>query len=151
MNTKVDDLMVSKVMTTTPSQSYGHVKNVLIEHRISCIPVVDSENEPVGILSATDFLEDRPAGSLVRQFMTTKIFTVPQYADVSLAARIMRNHHVHHVVVTDEKKVVGILSSFDLLKLVEDHRYVMKNSPDVSKRKGGKRRKEELANGDASS
>ena len=51
----------------------------------------------------------------------------------------MRNHNIHRVVVTHEKQVVGMLSAFDLLKLVEDHRYVAKNAPTQSKRKGGKR------------
>jgi len=58
---------------------------------------------------------------------------------VSIAARVMRNHGIHRVVVTHEKKVVGMLSAFDLLKLVEDHRYVAKNAPTRSKRKGSKR------------
>ena len=44
----------------------------------------------------------------------------------------MRNHRIHHVVVTHEKKVVGILSAFDLLKLVEDHRFVMKSAPQAA-------------------
>ena len=74
--------------------------------------------------------------------MNANVYTVPQYADASLAARIMRNHGIHHVVVTHEKKVVGIISSFDLLRLVEEHRFVMKNAPDVSK-KGGKRKQSE--------
>lgn len=148
MNVTVDDLMVARVMTTTPHQTYGHVKRVLNEHSVSCMPVVNGEQEPVGIVSTTDFLEERSDETPVGQFMTTKIFTVPRYADPSLAARIMRNHHIHHVVVTDEKKVVGIVSSFDLLRLVEDHRFTMKNPPDVSKSKRGKRTKEELSGED---
>ena len=144
MNVKIDDLMVRQVMTATPHQTYGHVKDVLSSHRGSCIPVVNSDHEPVGILSSADFLHDRPDGTPVSQFMTTKVYTVPQYADPSLAARIMRNHHIHHAVVTNEKKVVGIISAYDLLKLVEDHRFTMKNAPDVSKKKGSKRRRDEV-------
>jgi CBS domain-containing protein len=145
MNVTVNDLMVSRVMTTTLRQTYGHVKKVLNDHSVSCIPVVDGENEPVGMVTTTDFLEARPDETPVEKFMETKVYSVPRYADPSLAARIMRNHHIHHIVVTDEKKVVGILSSFDLLRLVEEHRFVMKNPPDVSKSKRGKRTKDELS------
>jgi signal-transduction protein with cAMP-binding, CBS, and nucleotidyltransferase domain len=58
---------------------------------------------------------------------------------VSTAARIMRNHKIHRVVVTHEHQVAGVLSAFDLLKLVEDHRFVAKNAPTVPKRGGSKR------------
>jgi signal-transduction protein with cAMP-binding, CBS, and nucleotidyltransferase domain len=71
--------------------------------------------------------------------MTEKVYTIPMYNDVHHAARLMRNHKVHHVVVTHEKKVVGILSSFDLLKLVEDHRFVMKAAPSKPTKKKSKR------------
>ena len=67
--------------------------------------------------------------------MSNVVYVVPQYDDVSIAARVMRNHRIHHVVVTHEKKIVGILSAFDLLKLVEDHRFSMKNPP-TRKRRG---------------
>jgi signal-transduction protein with cAMP-binding, CBS, and nucleotidyltransferase domain len=73
--------------------------------------------------------------------MTKPVHTIPQYDDVSTAARIMRNHRIHRVVVTHEQKVVGILSSFDLLKLVEGHRFVTKNAPTSSSRKGSTRKK----------
>jgi signal-transduction protein with cAMP-binding, CBS, and nucleotidyltransferase domain len=46
----------------------------------------------------------------------------------------MRNHKIHHLIVTHEQKVVGILSAFDLLKLVENHRFIDKNAPDINKR-----------------
>lgn len=144
MNATVNDLMVQQVMTATPHQTCGHVKKILADHRGSCIPVVGPDGEPVGMISSTDFLAEHADGTPISQFMAEKIFTVPQYADASLAARIMRNHHIHHVVVTHEKKVVGIVSSFDLLKLVESHRFVMKNPPDVSKKPGAKRRREEV-------
>jgi CBS domain-containing protein len=144
MNAKVADLMVSPVMTTTAHQTFGHVKNVLRKNGGSCMPVVNPDHEPIGMVTASDLLHDHPDGKSVSSFMTKKVYTVAQHSDVSLAARIMRNHKIHHVVVTHKKKVVGIISSYDLLKLVEDHRFVMKNGPTESK-KSGKRGKLEIA------
>jgi CBS domain-containing protein len=145
VNIKVDDIMVPLVMTTTPHRSIGHVREVMSEHRVSCIPVVDSEEEPVGIVTSTDLLGDFPDSKPVGQVMSDKVLTVPRYADPSLAARIMRNHHVHHLVVTHEKKLVGIVSSFDLLQLVEDHRFAMKNAPTNNKHPHGRRKKKEMS------
>lgn len=51
----------------------------------------------------------------------------------------MRNHEIHRVVVTHEHRVVGVLSAFDLLELVEDHRFVTSNAPTVPGRVGSKR------------
>ena len=144
MNAKIEDLMTSQVMTTTARQTFGHVKKVLSEHHASCMPVVDSEGAPIGIVTASDLLTDRPESLPVSEFMSSSVLTVPLYGDVSLAARIMRNHKIHHVVVTEKQKVVGLISSFDLLRLVEDHRFVMKNPPTQSKKKGGKRRQTEV-------
>jgi CBS domain-containing protein len=135
MNAKIADLMVSPVMTTTPHQTMGHVKKVMRNNKAGCIPVVNPENEPIGVITTNDLIGDFPEGSPVSAHMTKKVYTVPQYNDVSAAARVMRNHKIHHVIVTHEKKVVGIISSYDLLKLVEDHRFVMKNAPTPSKKK----------------
>ena len=139
MNVKVAELMSESVLTAQPHQSVEHVRQVLDRNNISSVPVVDSDNQPVGVISATDLAHDLKAGSPISNIMTKKVYVVPKYEDVSIAARVMRNHKIHHVVVTHEKKVAGILSSFDLLKLVEGHRYVEKNPPTESGRKGSKR------------
>lgn len=139
MNVKIHELMSSTVVTAQPHQSVEHVRDMLEKNHISSVPVVDSEGQPVGVISAIDLAHDLKAGSPISHVMTEKVYTIPKYDDVSIGARIMRNHKIHHVVVTDEGKVVGILSAFDLLKLVEAHRYVQKNPPTPSKRKGSKR------------
>ena len=139
MNTKVDELMSGSVVTTEPHQSIEHVRQILDRNHISSVPVVNSDGQPVGIVSATDLAHDLKAGSPISSVMTEKVYVVPKYEDVSIAARVMRNHNIHHLVVTHEKEVVGVLSAFDLLKLVEGHRYVAKNPPTRSSRKGGKR------------
>ena len=134
MNVKVHELMSESVVTAQPHQSVEHVRNMLDRNSITAVPVVDSDGRPVGIVSKTDLAHDLKAGSPISTIMTEKVYTVPKYDDVSIAARIMRNHNIHRVVVTDEKKVIGVISAFDLLKLVEEHRFVAKNPPTPSRR-----------------
>jgi CBS domain-containing protein len=131
--------MIKSVITAQPHQSVEHVRNMLEKNSISAAPVVDSDGHPVGIVSSTDLVRELKPNSPISQIMTEKVYTVPQYDDTSIAARVMRNHKIHRVVVTHEKQVVGMLSAFDLLELVESHRYVAKNAPTPSQRKGGKR------------
>ena len=139
MNVKVAELMTESVVTAEPHQSIEHVRSMLERNSISAVPVVNTDRQPVGIVSLTDLAHELKAGAPISSIMTEKVYVVPKYEDVSIAARVMRNHGIHRVVVTHEKQVVGMLSAFDLLKLVEGHRFVMKNAPTRSKRKGSKR------------
>ncbi len=139
MNVKVADLMTSSVITAEPHQSIEHIRMMLERNGIHAVPVVDTERRPVGIVSLTDLVHGLKPGAPISSVMTKKVYTVPKYDDVSIAARVMRNHGIHRVIVTHEQQVVGLLSAFDLLKLVESHRYVEKNAPTPSKRKGSKR------------
>ena len=139
MSVKIEELMSKSVVTAQPHHSVEHVRKMLDKNAIGAVPVVDGDGHPVGIISATDLAHDLKPGAPISHVMTEKVYTVPLYDDSSIAARVMRNHRIHRVVVTHEQKVVGMLSAFDLLKLVEEHRYVPKNAPTPSRRKGGKR------------
>jgi CBS domain-containing protein len=140
MHVKVQELMTPQVVTARPHTPIERVRGLLERNGIGAVPIVDSEDQPVGIVSATDLAADLRAGSPISSVMTETVYTVPQYDDVSIAARVMRNHSIHRVVVTHEQKVVGMLSSFDLLKLVEQHRFVDKNAPTVKKKKARRRK-----------
>jgi len=139
MNVKINELMTESVIVAEPHQSVEHVRKVLQNNKIGAVPVVNTDKQPIGIVSATDLSHELKAGAPINSIMTEKVYTVPRYGDVSIAARVMRNHGIHRVVVTDEQQVVGMISAFDLLKLVDGHRFVAKNSPTPSRRKGGKR------------
>jgi CBS domain-containing protein len=139
MNVKLEELMAKKVVTTQPHVTVEHVQQMMKKNKVGAIPVVNAEDEPIGIISSTDLTPGLNPASPISSIMTAKVYTIPKYDDVSIAARMMRNHKIHRVVVTHEKKVVGMLSTFDLLQLVEDHRFVAKNAPTRSKRKGNKR------------
>ncbi len=138
MNIKIKDLMVHQVVTTQPHKSVGHVKEIMKKNKIKSVPIVSSDNDLEGIVTATDLL-GKDDLTPVSKVMVTDLYTIPAYADVSLAARMMRKRKIHHLLVVDEKKLAGVISSFDLLTLVEDKRFVMKNPPTPSKKKKSKR------------
>ena len=144
MSIKVKDLMSKNVITAQPHHTVGQLKYKMSEHSISSIPVVSETREALGVISASDLVAAEKDGTPASKLMTEKVYTIPEYDNIQIAARMMRNHKIHHLIVTREKAVVGVVSSFDLLKLVEGHRFEMKN-PSTPKTKGkGRRAKAEL-------
>jgi len=139
MTVKVKDLMTKSVVVAEPHHTIDHVRKMIERNKISAVPVADPDGQALGIVSTTDLVADLNEASPVSTIMTEKVYTVPEYEDVSIAARVMRNHRIHRVVVTHENKITGMLTAFDLLALVEEKRYVAKNPPTESKRKGNKR------------
>lgn len=57
-------------------------------------------------------------GLLVSEIMTPRIHSVDEATPVSAAARMMREAHIHRVLVTGRGKVVGIVTTSDLLGLL---------------------------------
>ncbi len=139
MNVTIDELMTPHVLVAYPEQTLGEVRLKMVEKGIHAVPIVDHDQHPLGIITSTDLLGDMVSDDMrVTELPTPKVFTVPRYDGTHVAARVMRNHHLHHLIVTHEKKVVGIVSSFDLLRLVEQHRFVMKQPPTTSARNSSK-------------
>ena len=64
------------------------------------------------------YVEERAV--TVRDVMTPAIHQVPVTASVAEAARLMVDHHIHRLVVTQGKEPVGIITSLDLLKMVAE-------------------------------
>jgi CBS domain-containing protein len=133
MNAKIKDLMAEQVVAAQPHHTVDHLRGLMERNKISAVPVVGPDGEAVGIVTSTDLIADLKGGTPVSQIMSERVYAVPAYNDVHVAARVMRKHKIHHVVVTHEKEVVGIVSAFDLLQLVEEHRFVMKGAPGAAK------------------
>lgn len=51
---KIDRLMSTSVITTTPDTTLEDAAHLMVEHKIGGLPVVDHENRPVGIITETD-------------------------------------------------------------------------------------------------
>jgi CBS domain-containing protein len=51
------ELVASSVVTTTATTSLANAASLMFQHRIQRLPVVDSENRPVGVVSRTQLLK----------------------------------------------------------------------------------------------
>jgi CBS domain-containing membrane protein len=52
----VRDIMVRNVVTASPETSISDAAELLLKHRFGCLPIVDAENELVGIVTSSDFI-----------------------------------------------------------------------------------------------
>lgn len=117
-------MLVSDVMTADPVTvgAEALVRDVR-ERILSCgghaVPVVDGDQRPVGVITATDLFEGLPPELPVRAVTSRRVLAVEAGATVGEAARLMRREGVHHLVVTRRGVIVGILSSYDLLAVLE--------------------------------
>ena len=57
-------------------------------------------------------------GLVVTDIMTPQLYSISEDAPISEAARMMLDAHIHRLIVTRNHKAVGILTTFDLLKLL---------------------------------
>jgi CBS domain-containing protein len=128
MDVAVSEVMVPRIFVVGPGDKVAYVRKVMLGQGIHAVPVFDEEERPLGIVTATDLI-DAPHDEMdVVDIMTSEVVTVPQGDAVSVAARVMRTRRLHHLLVTDEDEIVGILSSFDLLKVVEDRGFRVRSS-----------------------
>jgi len=117
--TSIGEVMTGEVFTLTPDDTVDRLRDMMHVHDISCIPIVDKTGL-CGIVTSTDVVEDWPADQLLGSVMTDQVRAVLAGTAVTVAARIMREERIHHLVVGDGTSVDGVVSSWDLLNVLAD-------------------------------
>jgi CBS domain containing-hemolysin-like protein len=112
----VEEIMSQVVRTATVTDVVGPLRDLMIEHAIHSVPVLDAGGKLVGIVTSSDLVEEWAPQMGVVTVMSRSVETVPRHRSVVDAARTMVAKHFHHLVVTERDQVVGVVSSFDLLK-----------------------------------
>jgi CBS domain-containing protein len=117
---RVKDIMTVRVFTVGPETPVKEVASLLIERRMSGVPVVDGA-EVVGIVSESDILplhEEKPARPVrtAADVMTAPVITLTEEATVTEAARVMERHRVKRAPVLRDGVLVGIITRGDLLR-----------------------------------
>jgi CBS domain-containing protein len=132
---KVAEIMSRPVVTVTPGTSIKVAAQMLVEHGISALPVLDAGGGLVGIVSEADLvpMQTRPdprtqatppsptAGRtprIVADVMTRQVVSVTAGSEVSQAARTMLEAGIKRVPVLTGRRVVGIVSRRDLVRVI---------------------------------
>ncbi|WP_434984677.1 CBS domain-containing protein [Vreelandella zhaodongensis] len=136
------DIMTPNVVCVDTDTNVRDIAQLLLEHRISAVPVIDDERKVLGIVSEGDLMrrvkEDasdsrswwlslftggKDAGEYVKshgrkahEVMTPNPLTVEENAPLHTIARLLEKHHIKRVPVVREGKLVGIVSRANLLQ-----------------------------------
>ena len=139
------DVMVRAVATTTPDATVETVAKLMINLRISGVPILDRNGQLVGIVTEGDLLRRVETGTehrrsrwsewfsgnarlaadyvksharRVEDVMTRKVVTVEELAGLDEIAELMEKNGIKRVPVVHDGKIVGIVSRADLLQVL---------------------------------
>ncbi|MBI3968232.1 MAG: CBS domain-containing protein [Chloroflexi bacterium] len=110
----VRDIMARDVLTVTPETSIAAAADLLGQHRIGGMPVVDGEGTLVGMVSVYDIIGKR--GKVVSDVMTVGAITIDEDTTLPEMAQIMFERKIRRLPVVVEGKLVGLVSRGDLIR-----------------------------------
>ena len=111
---KAKDVMTTKVITVTESQTKQQAARLLAQHRISGLPVVNDDNVVVGVVTEYDVISKD--GQTVCEIMTRGVISITPDTDLEEVSHILVNERIKRLPVLDQGKVIGIVSRADLVK-----------------------------------
>ena len=114
---RVEEIMNTPVVITQKTIKISNLKDRLDRKGINAIPVIESDGSISGIVSSSDIVACHDENLLVKDVMSDFVHVLLPNNRVKDAAKIMVKHGVHHLVVMEDGKVMGMLSSMDVMKV----------------------------------
>lgn len=121
----VNDVLTSKtkqLITVIADTTVGRAMTLLLEHRISCLLIVDEQGRLVGIVSDKDIFKlvhehsDDFKQRRVGDIMTIHLYTSQPSEDLICVAELMTTRRIRHVPVLDQGQLIGLVSIGDIVK-----------------------------------
>ena len=117
---EIGDYMISPILSIDLESSVQEAAQFMVAHNIGSVLVKEFE-EYVGIVTETDLTRKVLGKGLnaestpVSEIMTSPILSLDCYLPLEEANRFMHKNKIRHLAVTEEEKIVGILSVKDLV------------------------------------
>lgn len=119
--TMIGPFMSAPVFTTSPETLASEAMVIMLENKVGALLIKENE-EWVGIFTKADWMRKvvRGDGNVnsekVSSVMTKPIVTVERSESLAKASLLMEEHRIRHIAVTENGKIIGILSAKDLEK-----------------------------------
>ena len=113
-----------QIWTISKDQSVMQALILMSEKNIGAIIVVDNNDFPIGIFSERDYarkiiLKGKSSkDTILDEVMTKELITVTRDYKIDQCMKIMTEKRIRHLPVLENKKIVGIISIGDVLKIM---------------------------------
>jgi len=113
-----------QIWTISKDQSVRQALILMSEKNIGAIIIVDNNDFPIGIFSERDYarkivLKGKSSkDTLLDEVMTKELITVTRDYKIDQCMEIMNEKRIRHLPVLENKKIVGIISIGDVLKIM---------------------------------
>ncbi|MFH1034403.1 MAG: DUF294 nucleotidyltransferase-like domain-containing protein [Pseudomonadota bacterium] len=119
VRSRVDEIMTREVLTCLPATTVKAAAHRMMMRQVGSVVVVEESGHPIGILTDTDLRSKvlaygRSPDSPVLEFMSQPVHTLAPDSHAFEALLAMSTHGVHHLVITEAERVVGLISDHDL-------------------------------------
>lgn len=117
---KVNECMSHEVLWVNPETSVCECANLMAEQKIGCVPVCDTNQKIVGLVTDRDILlrtvcQDKDAKvTPVSDIMTTNVCCCNLDDQLDTAQELMSKNQIRRLPIVDNNKIVGILSIGDI-------------------------------------
>jgi CBS domain-containing protein len=120
MNEPLSSIMSTKLLTVGPDDSLASVRQIMMKNKIHHVPVVDG-SKLVGLVTTYDLFKlsyhpDEMGDIKVSQVMTKRLATLEPNEKIGTAAELFLEHLFHAVPIVQNGELVGIVTSFDVMK-----------------------------------
>lgn len=115
---KVKECMNKEVVTVKPGAMAAEALRLMVENKISSLPVVDEEGNLVGFVSRRDLssAEDKKLDEFpLNRLMSDQVYAIDSEARLKTALDQMLNDKINRLPVLCDDKVVGILTRDDII------------------------------------